>query len=554
MKKVMMTVFKIVLILIAVVVVGVVALILFALHKESNYYKYTEAVGEIEQKYTAFGDKEVSCQEYDANDDVIGKYAVWYPSELESSNTQYPVVIFANGTGSTLSTYKPFLTHLSSWGFISVGNDDENTRTGASLEETIKFLIAENEKKDSIFYHKIDLDNIGIAGHSQGGPAVFNMVTNQEHGSMVKALYAASATSSYHTMVMADGWEYDISRVNIPTFLTAGTGSWDAGNATSKEQVTDDKNGVAQGICPLWSLQENYSLLPETVDKVIARKKNVDHGDSYKQFDGYMTAWFVYHLQGDTEIAKPQAPDLVSLLNAYYTQRRAGAYSQKGKVSNLKEMNETFNYLRANGIYSLEDLEHRVSEHSAATESLKKTLDEQTARMKAIKRLYDSWARTVPVFEDLDAWGNDRNKEFVVDRSHPGIIDLFVDMVRHEYLLTQPLTKDDIRAEAARILSAFQAARGPNSPSGTHFMVQVSPDFLARANSKNQNRLVSMLPFRSLSISTLEGRKGVYALITKDEDRAQSLRLRKPSVRKKLSETKAEPGHTDKKKVREQER
>ena len=38
--------------------------------------------------------------------------------------------------------------------------------------------------------------------------------------------------------------------------------------------------------------------------------------------------------------------------------RQAGAYSQKGKVSNLKEMNETFNYLRANGIYSLEDLEH----------------------------------------------------------------------------------------------------------------------------------------------------------------------------------------------------
>lgn len=37
---------------------------------------------------------------------------------------------------------------------------------------------------------------------------------------------------------------------------------------------------------------------------MIARKKNVDHGDSYKQFDGYMTAWFVYHLQGDTEAGK----------------------------------------------------------------------------------------------------------------------------------------------------------------------------------------------------------------------------------------------------------
>ena len=104
------------------------------------------------------------------------------------------------------------------------------------------------------------------------------------------------------------------------------------------------------------------------------------------------------------ELAKPQAPDLVSLLNAYYTQRKAGAYSQKGKISNLKEMNETFNYLRANGIYSLEDLERRVSEHSAATESLKKTLDEQTARMKAIKRLYDSSAafqRLKPVYDGL---------------------------------------------------------------------------------------------------------------------------------------------------------
>ena len=113
---------------------------------------------------------------------------------------------------------------------------------------------------------------------------------------------------------------------------------------------------------------------------------------------------FDWIAEAKAELAKPQAPDLVSLLNAYYTQRRAGAYSQKGKVSNLKEMNETFNYLRANGIYSLEDLERRVSEHSAATESLKKTLDEQTARMKAIKRLYDSSAAfqsLKPVYDGL---------------------------------------------------------------------------------------------------------------------------------------------------------
>lgn len=59
---------------------------------------------------------------------------------------------------------------------------------------------------------------------------------------------------------------------------------------------------------------------------------------------------FDWIAEAKAELAKPQAPDLVSLLNVYYTQRRAGAYSQKGKVSNLKEMNETFNYLRANEV------------------------------------------------------------------------------------------------------------------------------------------------------------------------------------------------------------
>ena len=84
---------------------------------------------------------------------------------------------------------------------------------------------------------------------------------------------------------------------------------------------------------------------------------------------------FDWIAEAKAELAKPQAPDLVSLLNAYYTSRRAGAYSQKGKVSNLKEMNETFNYLRANGIYTLEDLESHVNEHSSTTESLKPVCD-----------------------------------------------------------------------------------------------------------------------------------------------------------------------------------
>ena len=141
----------------------------------------------------------------------------------------------------------------------------------------------------------------------------------------------------------------------------------------------------------------------------------------------------------------------------------------------------------------------------------------------------------IPVFEDINKWGDDRNREFVV-QSHPTLTDAFLETARHEYLLSLPLTKEDIKAEALNILSKFQNAREPNSPNGTHYMAQISPDFLARANTKDTDRLMSMLPFQSLSFSTLEGYKGKYALLLKDENRFQKLVLRRPSVRKKLQE------------------
>lgn len=293
---------KILGIIFLVIVILVVGFIVLALINEANYYKKTTTEKEIDKKYAAMGELEVLNKEYSANDDIIKRYVVWYPSELKDD--KYPIVIWANGTGSKSDTYKAFFKHLASWGFIVVGNDDENTRSGESLNKTIDLLIKENNDKDSIFYQKLDLDNIGIGGHSQGGPAVFNMATKQSHKDMIKCVYAVSPTSSYHTKIYGGEWIYDISKVNVPTFMTAGTGLWDAGTATNKEQVNDDTKGIAQGITPLWSLEENYSLLPDNINKIYARKKNTDHGDSYKQFDGYMTAWFMYYLKNDKEAEK----------------------------------------------------------------------------------------------------------------------------------------------------------------------------------------------------------------------------------------------------------
>ncbi len=49
-------------------------------------------------------------------------------------------------------------------------------------------------------------------------------------------------------------------------------------------------------------------------------------------------------------------------------------------------------------------------------------------------------------------------------------------------------------------------------------MVELSPTFMQLASSKDIERLFSMLPYKTLSFSKIEGRHGIYALIDKNEN------------------------------------
>ena len=125
------------------------------------------------------------------------------------------------------------------------------------------------------------------------------------------------------------------------------------------------------------------------------------------------------------------------------------------------------------------------------------------------------WANTIPAYQNGDGMDCDRSVQFVVG-AHPGLTDLFLTQARHEQRLRQPLTADEIKTEAARLLGKLQ-----------------EPD---QSNSRDTAELQKLLPFRSLALSNLKDRKGVFAVISKEEDRTQSLRSRKPSVRSKLQQ------------------
>lgn len=290
---------KILLIIVGIIlmpIIGVVILFSFASKQpvvKEDYFETVTTNMPLEQNYTVMGQYEVSAVVFESNSKKIGQFKVWYPTEMERTSNTYPLVVMANGTGVKASKYEAIFMHLASWGFIVIGNEDENSWDGVSSSESLNLMLDLNQKSTSLFYGKVDIENIGIAGHSQGGVGAINAVTSQDNGGYYKTIYTASTT--HLALAQALQWPYDISKISIPYFMVAGTRKIDAGDGI------EGSSNV--GIAPLFSLQENYAAIPNHVEKVMARRVDTEHGEMLYQADGYMTGWLMYQLQGDEKAA-----------------------------------------------------------------------------------------------------------------------------------------------------------------------------------------------------------------------------------------------------------
>jgi hypothetical protein len=112
-----------------------------------------------------------------------------------------------------------------------------------------------------------------------------------------------------------------------------------------------------------------------------------------------------------------------------------------------------------------------------------------------------------------------------------------------------------IEAEARRIVAEMKRQYSPNSPNKTHYMTELAPAFMMLAASKDTDRLFSLLPYKTLTFSKIEGRHGIYALIDKNENRNRDIRKPRPSIRAQLAadKKKAAPKRAAKTKHHEME-
>lgn len=269
----------------------------------NNYTKTVKTVSEIEAKYLAMGNSDIKYMQESA-DEPIKKYEIYYPAELETSGKTYPAVVFVNGSGIPGSKYKALFRHLASWGFIVVGNEDPNAGNGTSTERTLLRLLELNEDAGSVLCGRVDTENIGISGHSQGGAGVLNAITASEHSALWKTAVALSPTQE--ELALALGWIYDMKKVDIPLLMLAGT----------------EGDFETQVVIPFEAMQTMYGKV--SAPKVMARRTGAEHGQMLYFADGYVTAWFLWQLQSDTEAAKAFVGENADLLyNGLYQDQQS---------------------------------------------------------------------------------------------------------------------------------------------------------------------------------------------------------------------------------------
>ncbi len=292
-------------VLVPVVAIGGCAALFIAKSNEQmapeNYTETVQTGGGIESTYLKNGKYEVSYFEKEANEDYK-KFEVYYPKELEASATAYPLLVFLNGTGVKASRYVAQFKHYASWGFIAIGTEEEESWDAVAADACLSYLLKENEDPNSVFYQRIDFENVGAIGHSQGGAGVFKAITDMEHSSIYKT--AVSLSPTHEEMAKQLKWDYDLTKIKIPLLMLAGT----KGDFETKSVI------------PLEKMEEMYAKI--TSPKVMARRLGAEHGDMLYSADGYNTAWFMWRLQNDLGASNGFINDAELLTNSLYSDQK----------------------------------------------------------------------------------------------------------------------------------------------------------------------------------------------------------------------------------------
>lgn len=101
-------------------------------------------------------------------------YYIYYPENIKSSKKTYPVLSWANGTMCPPDLYTNLLTEIAKGGYIVIASSETMAADGTAQTQALDFVISLNSISSSLAYKKVNTNQLGVIGHSQGGRSSVN--------------------------------------------------------------------------------------------------------------------------------------------------------------------------------------------------------------------------------------------------------------------------------------------------------------------------------------------------------------------------------------------
>ncbi|WP_410402940.1 alpha/beta hydrolase family protein [Halopseudomonas pelagia] len=196
---------------------------------------------------------------------------IYRPRTLGDNGLRHPIIIWGNGTGSSPTTYSGLLDHWASHGFVVAAARTSNAGSGEDMIDCLDYLVQQNGRSTGTYAGNLDVNNVGSAGHSQGGG-----------GSIMAGRDSRiTATAPFQPYTIGLGHRSSSqSQQNGPMFLMTGGRDTIASPTLNAAPVFSRAN-----VPVFWGERTTASHFEPVGD-----------GGDYR---GPSTAWFRYHLMDD---------------------------------------------------------------------------------------------------------------------------------------------------------------------------------------------------------------------------------------------------------------
>jgi len=228
----------------------------------------------IEAHYSVAGPWAITTGSY--TDPAGNAYTLVYPTNLGANGFTHPILTWGNGTNATPSQYTGVLNQLASWGFVIIASNSTATGTGNEMLAGAQDMVNLNSDPTSLFYDKLNTNEIGAIGHSQGAGGSVRATVNSN--GLIKVDVPICLPAQIWISTPADA--YNPAQLTVPVLFLGGSNDF--------------------FIASPQTLKGYYNEVPGAATLLVLN--GADHNTiqgSGGHYLGYLTAWLMYQLQGD---------------------------------------------------------------------------------------------------------------------------------------------------------------------------------------------------------------------------------------------------------------